>query len=179
MTLPALPALPGFAVARLAPADAEDWAEFALRPEVLRHTSASAASVDDLRPMIARSLADDPAAPLLFALREAGVLVAVFGFHTVSPLNRSAELTYTVRPERWGRGLATAICGAATAWGLAGRGWVRVQASTLVEHVASQRVLLKNGYTLEGRLRHFRMVRGEPRDYLMYARLPGDPPPPG
>lgn len=169
-----LPVLPGFVVSRMVLDDAPAWAGFALRPEMLRFTSSNAASVDDLLPMIERNLSTDPAAPVLFAVRDAvsGEFVANGGFHTISALNRTAELTYSVRPERWGQGLATALCGALVGWGFNERGWVRIQATTLVEHEASQRVLHKCGFALEGRVRNFRMVRGQPRDYLLFARVP-------
>lgn len=174
MTDSALPSLPGHQVSRMALADADDWARFALLPEMLRLTSGTAASLADLQAMIARTLVDDPNAPLLFTVREpgSGLLLASFGFHTVSALNRTAELTYGVRPEYWGRGLATAIGQAAVAWAFEVKGWVRVQATTLEDHAASQQVLTKCGFEFEGRLRNFRLVRGEPRDYLMYARVP-------
>ncbi|MBT9503218.1 MAG: GNAT family N-acetyltransferase [Burkholderiaceae bacterium] len=168
------PEVPGYQVSRITLADADDWAAFALLPEMLRLTSSTAASVDDLRMMIERTLSDDPNAPLLFALREpvSGLLLATFGFHTVSALNKTAEVTYSVRPERWSKGLATAICRAALRWAFEVRGWVRVQATTLQAHAASQRVLAKCGFELEGRLRNFRLVRGEPSDFLLYARVP-------
>lgn len=169
-----VPALTGYLLAPLAPADAPEWAEYAVLPEVKRLTSSSVESAADLLPMIERSRSADPNAPLLFSVREAasGRFVSVVGFHTVSALNRSAEVTYDVRPEHWGRGLATALCEAAVAWAFAEKGWVRIQATTLVEHVASQRVLAKCGFAYEGKLRNFRIVRGEPRDYLMFSRLP-------
>lgn len=168
------PHLPGYLLAPMVPADAPEWAEYVVLPEVKRLTSSTAESAADLLPMIERSCSADPNAPLLFAVREAasGRFVSAVGFHTVSALNRSAEVTYDVRPEHWGRGLATALCEAAVAWAFAEKGWVRIQAATLVEHVASQHVLAKCGFAYEGRLRSFRIVRGEPRDYLMFARLP-------
>jgi len=167
------PQLPGYHIAPMVPADALAWAEYALLPEVTRFTSSSAQSAADIVPMIERTLAADPNAPVLFAVRDgAGRFVASVGFHTVSALNRSAEVTYTVHPAHWGQGLATQLCDAAVRWGFAQRGWVRIQATTLEEHAASQRVLLKCGFALEGRLRNFRIVRGTPRDYLLYARIP-------
>jgi ribosomal-protein-alanine N-acetyltransferase len=171
------PEIPGFAVAPMALADAAAWAEFALRPEVTHFTSSVARSVDDLVPMIERTLSAEPNAPWLFAVRDprSGELVVTVGFHTVSALNRSAEVTYTVRPEHWGRGLATAACDGAVRWAFARQGWVRVQATTLESHVASQRVLQKCGFEFEGKLRNFRIVRGEPRDFLLYARVPSGP----
>jgi ribosomal-protein-alanine N-acetyltransferase len=172
------PEIPGFVVTPMMVADAADWAQYALLPEVTRFTSAVATSVADFAPMIERTLSGDVNAPLLFAVREShsGRFVASVGFHTVSALNRSAEITYSVHPERWGQGLATAACAAAVRWGFEQRGWVRVQATTLEPHAASQRVLLKCGFEYEGRLRNLRMVRGEPRDYLLYARVPDTAP---
>jgi ribosomal-protein-alanine N-acetyltransferase len=124
--------------------------------------------------MIERTLSGDPNAPVLFSVREpkSGQFVASVGFHTVSSLNRTAEITYTVRPALWRKGLATAACAAAVGWAFQHKQWVRVQATTLEEHLASHRVLLKCGFELEGRLRNFRIVHGQPRDYLLYARIP-------
>lgn len=171
-----LPLIEGFAVAPVAPEDAGDWTAYAMLPEVMRFTSSSVRGVDDVLAVIARTRSGEPAAPVHFALRTpAGRLAGTVGFHTVSPLNRTAEVTYDVHPDFWGRGLATAACRAAVAWGFAQRGWVRVQATTLEPHHASQRVLARCGFAYEGRLRHFRLVRGEPRDYLLFARLAGDP----
>lgn len=168
------PSLSGYLLAPMVPGDAPDWADYVLLPEVKRLTSSSCESVADLLPMIERSQSADPNAPRLFSVREAGSgrFVAAIGFHTVSALNRSAEVTYDVRPDCQGRGLATALCEAGVAWGFAEQGWLRIQATTLVEHVASQRVLTKCNFALEGRLRNFRIVRGEPRDYLMFSRIP-------
>lgn len=169
-----LPRLDGFAIAPMQVADAHDWAAYAVHPEVMRHTSSTAASAADLVPMIERSVATGADAPVLFSVRDAasGHFVASVGFHTVSSLNRTAEITYTVHPDRWGRGLATALCGTAVQWGLAQRGWVRIQATTLPEHLASQKVLLRCGFEQEGLLRNLRIVRGVPRDYLLFARIP-------
>lgn len=176
-TLPVLD-VPGLRLRRLRLDDAEAWAAYATLPEVMRHTSSSATSVAEVAAIIERGLEREPASPVHFAIVETagGRLVAHVGFHTVSPLNRSAEVTYDVHPDRWGQGLARAACEAAVRWGFAERGWHRIQATTLESNLASQAVLRHCGFVLEGRLRAFRMVRGEPRDYLMFSRLPGDRP---
>jgi len=170
-----LPEIPGFAVAQMAVADAEDWAQYAVLPESNQFVSTITRSAADIVPMIERTLSSDANAPVLFAVREPATrrFVASVGFHTVSSLNRTAEVTYTVHPELWGSGVATAACAAAVRWAFEHKGWVRVQATTLEEHKASQRVLLKCGFELEGKVRNFRVVRGEPRDYLLYSIVPG------
>jgi len=181
MTPRSTPTLDGLVVRRLALTDAHAWAEFAVLPEVLQFTSTQASSAADLVPMIERALADDPNAPHLFGAWAAadGALLATFGFHTVSSLNRSAEVTYTVQPAHWGRGLATRLCAAAVDWAFHDRGWVRVQATVLEPHVASQRVLQKCGFEFEGRMRNFRVVRGVPRDYLLFSIVPAAADAPG
>jgi RimJ/RimL family protein N-acetyltransferase len=174
MLASSVPEIPGHAVSRITLSDADDWASFALLAQMQEHTSTSVSSVADLVPMIERSLSADPNAPILFAVREltTGLLVGTVGFHTVSSLNKTAEVTYQVRPQCWGGGLATAMCNAAVHWAFQECGWVRVQGTTLEPHIASQRVLQKCGFDLEGRLRNFRMVRGQPRDYLLFSRVP-------
>ena len=168
------PTVPGFSVTPMAVSDAEEWAEYAVLPEVTRFTSTVVRSAADIVPMIERTLSGEPNAPMLFSVREVSSeqFVASVGFHTLSALNRTAEVTYAVRPEFWGKGIATALCSAAVRWAFEHKQWVRVQATTLEEHVASQRVLLKCGFELEGKLRNFRIVRGQPRDYLLYASIP-------
>jgi RimJ/RimL family protein N-acetyltransferase len=97
------------------------------------------------------------------------------GFHSISAVNRTAEITYGVHPNMWGKGLATSLCAGAVQWGFSVKSWVRIQATTLESNAASQRVLRKLGFSLEGKLRNFRMVREVPRDYLMFSILPGGP----
>jgi RimJ/RimL family protein N-acetyltransferase len=94
------------------------------------------------------------------------------GFHTVSAINRTAEITYDVDPAYWGRGIASASCAAAVRWGFTIRKFVRIQATVLEGNLGSRRVLEKCHFAYEGTMRNFRMVRGEPRDYLLYAALP-------
>ena len=122
------PDVAGYRVRRLAPADAGEWAEFAVLPKMQEFTSTPVSSAADLLAMIERSLAPEPNAPYLFAARDlaTNALVATFGFHTVSSLNRTAELTYQVHPQHWGRGLATAVGKAAVEWAFRERRWVNL-----------------------------------------------------
>ena len=103
-----LPVVPGHVVRRFELADAPEWAEFAALPEVKQHTSSEITGIADLMPMIQRALSTDESAPVLFAVRNESTneLVATIGFHTISAFNKTAEVTYVVRPTHWGRGLA-------------------------------------------------------------------------
>lgn len=173
-SLPSGPAIPGFTVRPLRLADAAAWARYAVLPEVKQFTSSTASSVQDVEAVIARLSADDPAAPIRFAITPDGAdeLVATIGFHTISPLNLTAEVTYDVAPHCWRKGIATAACRAAVAWGFEVKRWQRIQATTLVAHEVSQRILQRCGFQREGLLRNFRIVRGKPADFWMYSIVP-------
>jgi ribosomal-protein-alanine N-acetyltransferase len=166
--------VPGFTVRPISIEDAGAWAAYACLPEVKLHTSSTASSVEDVEREITKTLANDAAAPIRFVLQQGGQLAATVGFHTISPLNRTAEITYDVAPALWGQGIATAACRAATHWGLHVRGWHRVQATTVLLNAGSQRVLERCGFKREGQLRNFRVVRGEPATYWLYSALPGE-----
>jgi hypothetical protein len=53
------PRMAGFTVRPITLDDAAAWARYACRPEVKQHTSSTAASVDDVRAVIQRVLADN------------------------------------------------------------------------------------------------------------------------
>lgn len=176
MHAPLAPLIPGLLVRPVRLDDAQDWAAYAVLPEVKALTSSQVATADDLHPIIQRVLAGEPASPIHFVIRDpaTSALVGTVGFHSLSPANGTAEITYDVAPAHWGQGVATAACRAAAQWGFAVKGWHRIQATTLVPHLRSQRVLEKVGFTREGLVRNFRVVRGTPSHYWLYAVLPGE-----
>lgn len=169
------PLVPGAPV-RLRPVgidDIGDWYRYLAIPEVVEHTSWDLRSAADLKPMIEWYDANEPSSAIRFAIvpEAGGRLLGTIGFHTVSLAHRSAELAYDIAPEQWGRGIATACCRALVDWGFAERGYQRIQATAVESNLASVRVLQKCGFALEGKLRHYRLVRGVARDFWMYARV--------
>jgi ribosomal-protein-alanine N-acetyltransferase len=171
-----LPSVEGeaFALRPLDVSDAQAWFDYASLAKVQEHTSSNIQSVDEVRALIERTQVDDAAAPIQFSIRAApqAPLLGTIGFHTISPINQTAEITYTIHPDWWGRGIAQTCCSAMVSWGFAERGFVRVQGTVLDTNPASARVLQRCGFALEGKLRNFRKVRGEPRDYWLYALTP-------
>jgi RimJ/RimL family protein N-acetyltransferase len=155
-------------------ADIPAWYAYLSIPEAVHHTSWAIDSPADLEPAMAAYHSADEASPIRFALstHAGGPLIGTAGFHSISVPHRTAEIAYDFAPEYWGRGLATACCNALAAWGFAQRGYVRIQATALDTNAASVRVLEKCGFVLEGKMRRFRLVRGVPRDFWLYARTP-------
>jgi RimJ/RimL family protein N-acetyltransferase len=174
MTL--LPQVPGFTVRPALLEDAASWARYACLPEVKEHTSSTAMTVDDVKAEIKRTLAGEPNTPIRFVLVSPAseLVVATVGFHTISAVSGTAEITYDVAPAHWGLGIATAACRAAARWGFEAKAWHRIQATTVLPNVRSQRVLERCGFKREGLVRNFRLVRGQPTDYWMYSVIPGE-----
>ncbi|MBU9576812.1 GNAT family N-acetyltransferase [Ralstonia mannitolilytica] len=128
---------------------------------------------DDLLPLFEEFSSDSPDSARRLAIVESRTLrlVGTIGFHTVSSRNRTAEIAYDLSPEYWGRGIATTLCSAVTAWSFSTYGFVRVQASVLQTNNRSATVLQRCGFQYEGLLRSFRMVRGTPSDFAIYSKL--------
>ncbi|WP_269502902.1 GNAT family N-acetyltransferase [Burkholderia sp. IMCC1007] len=168
--------IPGLSLRQLERADLDAWYAYLSNPDVFRHTSWNLRSPDDLLPMFDNIESADPDSIRRLAIVDtaSGALAGTVGLHTVSTVNRSAEIAYDLAPSHWGRGIASAVCEAVTAWAFAEGGFMRMQAVVLASNAGSARVLQKCGYRYEGLLRAYKMVRGTPGDFAMYARLATD-----
>lgn len=170
--------IPGFSLRQIERSDRGAWFDYLKLPEVFEHTSWNVQSPDDLDPLFATYESSAATSPRRLAVvdLENGRLAGTIGFHTISDVNCSAEIAYDLAPAYWGRGLATRLCKAVTGWSFERCGFVRVQATVLVGNERSVHVLQRCGYQREGLLRSFRMVRGRPGDFHLYARLATDTP---
>jgi ribosomal-protein-alanine N-acetyltransferase len=84
---------------------------------------------------------------------------------------QTANLGYWVDRARNGRGLATKAIGESLQFAFDEAGLHRVEAGTLVDNLASQRVLEKNGFERIGLARRYLRIAGEWRDHLLFQRL--------
>lgn len=162
----------------LSRADLREWHAYLTMPHVLEHTSWQLRSIADLEQKFDGLESADPASELRFAivLRSSGALVGSIGFHSLSLPNKTAEIAYDLAPSVWGQGIAPSACAAMTDWAFERLGAVRIQATALDSNTRTLRVLEKSGFQREGLLRNFRMVRGEPRNFWIYACLRPDRP---
>lgn len=84
---------------------------------------------------------------------------------------QSALLGYWVDQDHAGRGLATAAVQAIIAEARDTFGLHRIEATTLLDNVASQRVLLKNGFVQYGMAPRYLHIAGVWRDHNLYQVL--------
>jgi [ribosomal protein S5]-alanine N-acetyltransferase len=83
---------------------------------------------------------------------------------------RSAYIGYWVAERLNGRGLATLAVGEAVEIAFRELGLHRLQAGTLADNIASQRVLEKNHFERIGLARRYLFIAGEWRDHFLYQR---------
>lgn len=83
----------------------------------------------------------------------------------------TAEIGYWLGEAFWGRGIMTEAVGAVTDYAFRTFQVGRIEAGVFEGNSASMRVLEKNGYRLEGRMKERIVKFGVVRDQLMYAKL--------
>jgi len=156
--------------------DAAAWYDYLKNPDVIRHTSWNLSAAEDLLPQFDLYESDAPDSPIRLAIatRADDRLVGTVGFHTISSINRSAELAYDLAPEYWGKSVMQAAAMALCQWGFEQAAYNRIQATVLETNSHSIQLLERMGFEREGYLRAFRMVRGIPGNFWMYARLHPD-----
>ncbi len=111
--------------------------------------------------------------PSLLIVTKSGERVGVVGVNEYSENSRRMEIGYWIAPEHWGNGYATEAVSLFVDFLFREYGINKVEAKTLATNVASQRVLEKNGFKLEGRLRKhsWDRNRGCFEDLLVYGLL--------
>ncbi|MEI7906191.1 MAG: GNAT family N-acetyltransferase [Bacteroidota bacterium] len=84
---------------------------------------------------------------------------------------KSMEIGYWLGEEFWGRGIMTEAVGAVSQYGFDRFDIVRLYADVFEWNNASMRVLEKNGYVFEARLKKAVIKDGMITDALIYAKL--------
>jgi ribosomal-protein-alanine N-acetyltransferase len=92
----------------------------------------------------------------------------------VHPDGARADIGYWVAREARGRGVAARAVVLLGRWMFEALDLARLQIHTETENVASQRVAETAGFTREGVLRSYELVKGRQIDVVMFAALPGD-----
>jgi RimJ/RimL family protein N-acetyltransferase len=106
-----------------------------------------------------------------FVIEAHGEVIGAIGYRLQDDVDRaSAEIGYWIAEACWGRGMATAALAAVTAYAFERHHELhRIFAVPFAGNPASQRVLEKVGYRLEGRLRNSAIKDGHLIDQLQYA----------
>jgi ribosomal-protein-alanine N-acetyltransferase len=111
----------------------------------------------------------------LYAILDADVIAGTVALSNVAlgPF-QSAHLGYWVDERRNGRGLATRAVAELVDRSFAKLGLHRLEAATLVDNVASQRVLEKNRFSRIGVAPRYLRIAGAWRDHVLFQRTVED-----
>lgn len=124
---------------------------------------------DGQRERLERQLADDTHP---FAILDGeSIAGSINVFHIVRESLQGCTIGYWVDHRRNGRGLATGAVGEVVSYAFQELDLHRVEAATLVDNVASQRVLEKSGFDRIGLARGFLRVAGDWRDFYLFQRI--------
>lgn len=166
--------------ARLRPlrmADAAALYAYLQDPAVTELTSYPVVSVPMVEAMIARSLsrwaAGEPSRWGI-ALQHDDQIVGTCGFNEWSKVHRWAELAFDLAQAHWGKGLMRRAVDAALQWAYRQGQIDRVHAFVRVDNRRSERLLERSGFVREGRLRSYRVCRGQLHDFYVYSLLRSD-----
>ncbi len=126
-------------------------------------------TADGQRERLERQLADGTHP---FAILDGEAIAGTINaFHIVREALQSCTIGYWIDRARNGRGLATAAVEDVVAYAFGELALHRVEAATLVDNVASQRVLEKAAFERIGVARHFLCINGEWRDFVLFQRV--------
>lgn len=150
------------------------FAAYAQDPEVARYTMwAPHASIADTHAFLdlelARYAQGEPGS-FAFVRRDDGRLVGAGGFVNWVRAHKRTEIGYVLARSEWGQGLAPEAGEAIVQLAFA-RGARRVEAFIKEPNRASQRVVEKLGFALEGQMRDYKWAHGRSWDYRLYARF--------
>ena len=142
-------------------------------PLVTSQAGEAPASVAELDHCVWRDERATDSSPLRLAIasKARGTLVGTVGLHSVSVRHRSAEIAFDLSPQSWGQGIATHMTALVVSWAHRDLGLVRVQATALPQNSRSLGVLERCGFEREGLLRNYRMVGGQPRDFVVFSHV--------
>jgi ribosomal-protein-alanine N-acetyltransferase len=163
---------------QLRASDAADVFEYASDSEVTKFVRfVTHKSIKDTRAFLAASeKSRRKGATMVWAvtLKSSGKVIGSCGFVAMAPAHSRAELGYAINRKYWDQGYATEAARALVAHGFRGLNLNRIEAHVSPQHIPSQRVLEKSGFTAEGILRQHEWIKGHWHDSKIYSILRAD-----
>lgn len=167
----------GASLRPLAPSDADAIYAYLSDPVVTRLTSHPQVTKPMVEAMLDRITSRWAAGELSkwgLVLPGDDRVIGTCGFNEWSPPHRWAEIAYDLAPAHWGNGLMHQAVAAVIDWTFLHCPIDRIHAYVRFDNERSQKLLERSGFVREGCLRSFRICRGQPHDFYLYALLRAD-----
>ncbi|MYL32562.1 GNAT family N-acetyltransferase [Pontibacillus yanchengensis] len=101
-------------------------------------------------------------------------IIGTIGFNAWSPKHKRAEIGYEIHPEQWRRGYTSEAVLEVIQYGFDVLGLTRIGAVVFIENEASNNLLTKIGFRIEGVLRDYMYQDGRAYDTYVYSLLKRD-----
>lgn len=98
-------------------------------------------------------------------------LIGSIGLTSFNKYHNRIEISYDLAKEYWRQGITSKAIQAVSRYGFDVLKVNRIEAFTSVDNFASKKLLVKNGYTLEGTLRQHRYHKGNHVDAYVFSLL--------
>ena len=167
----------GFTLRAIKFEDADDMFEYASDDEVTAKLSwPSHKNVDETKRIIVNHFLSRPMVgiPIAYAvvLNENNKMIGTCDFWHIDFRNGYGEIGYVINKNYWGRGITTIALKELIKFGFEYLGLERVQIAHATDNPASQRVIEKCDFRLEGRLRNVELRKtGKFTDHKIYSIL--------
>ena len=155
------------------PGDEAAWFNYLREPRVIEHTSFPVVDLGLVRGLVADCSRQGPYRWALANPQD--LLVGTCGFSTWSLTHGHAELVYDLNPEYQHQGLMALAVNTVVRWAFSQLSFHRIHAFVMTSNRPSITLLERCGFQREGTLRAFRIARGNPRDFYLYARIKDQP----
>ena len=160
---------------RLIHADADAMVAIFGAPEVLRFLNlkpvVSPEKAVELIDWFEQGFANQDVIQWGITRRGEDTVIGTCGFYNWQRDNRSVDVGYHIVPAEWGRGYATEAARALLAWCFENLNLHRIQADCTEGNDASERVMVKCGFTLEGVWRESSFEHGRFVNIRQYGLL--------
>jgi ribosomal-protein-alanine N-acetyltransferase len=103
--------------------------------------------------------------------KEDGKIIGITGFGIYDPVNAKAEIASVLSPDYWHTGLTSEALDEVHRFGFEEMGLVRIEAKVRKGYAAPANMILKMGFSLEGTLRKYALIKGEHWDFNIFSLL--------
>lgn len=104
-------------------------------------------------------------------LKSNNKFIGTVGFTTVDPDNDRAELGYVLAPSYWRRGLMFEALSRVIDFAFDDCGFGRLELKIMPDNISSRSIAEKLGFSYEGTLREYMIIKEKPEDVCFYSLL--------
>ncbi len=155
--------------------DAEAILELRGNPETMKYIPRPLAiNLEDAKAHIAQidsKIENNEGINWAITFKESQKLIGIIGHYRIQPENYRAEIGYMLLPEFQGKGLTSEAIKAVVNYGFYEMKLHSIEAILDPKNIASEKVLIKNGFVKEGLLKECEYYDGRFLDKLIYSIL--------